>query len=202
MGWLNDHMSKFVAPVLGYQPSSPAQSYFTPEEMTVIKNLWRSAKAKAAGRPILLPGRDVWVFEVLARRENFPTVFRPDISRLTAPHVTEDYSGHFVFDTGYAGSIPRILRAEKFSLASGINQAFPKLTGSRSLVLKIENSPKYWQRGFWRPEQGIMQELSERDTFIKAAQLTIEIYKSSAPKFINSVKPVGNGHNRWQSFSW
>lgn len=187
MGWLQDHMREFVEPVLGYHPSQSA-SYYTPEELTVIKNLWRSAKSKANGRPILLPGRDVFVFEVLARREGFPTVFRPDISRLTVEHVTEDYSGHFVFDTGYAGSIPKLLNAKLFSLASGIHQAFPHLKGSRSLVLKIENSPKYWRRAFWR--DGIMQELSDPFDFSRAAQLTQEIYRSSAPRFINRRSPL------------
>jgi len=165
MNWLHHHLNSFARPVLGRIPRcSPSdRSSFSPHEFAIIKNLWRSIKAAADGKPILLPGRDVWIFEVLARRENFPTVFRPDISRLTVKHVAEDYSNHFVFDTGFIGSIPIGLKAQQFKMASsqriGIGagspfladpgtQTFPRMKGARGLALKIEGTPKYHKRGF------------------------------------------------------
>ncbi len=201
MGWLQDHMTQFVVPVLGFQPSPLASTpYFTQEELTVLKNLWRSCKAKAAGRPILLPGRDVFVFEILARREGFPTTFRPEISRLTVEYIKEDYSQHFIFDTGYAGTIPRALRCQSFSLASGINQAFPHLKGSRSLVLKIERTPKYWKRGFVL-DGVIKQDLSSVPEFIAAATITEQVYKNSAPKFNGGV-PLSNIDLHIKAHDW
>ena len=214
MGWLREHLDKFVIPVLSYEP--PAEKVLLPEEMAVVKNIWRSAKHAANGNPVLLPGRDVWLFEVLARRENFPTIFRPDISRLTAKHVKEDYSKCFILDTGYIGSIPVALGTTNFLLASGKNQVFPKLTGARSLVLKLEYLPKYWKRGFLKHEAfcsknaplpdysygrydtscdcspSITQDISTLEEFAKAAALTKAIYTDSSPAFIATPKPVGN----------
>ena len=161
--------------------------------------------------PVLLAGRDVFIFEILAQREGFPTIFRPDISTITVEHVKEDYSRCYLFDTGFVGSIPQALRCKFYSLASANSglgmgtwgrhmplkthpiQVFPRMTGSRSLALKIESMPKYWRRGFYREDKGICQELSEQEVFERAARLTICIYKDSSPKFsedrMNSFKP-------------
>lgn len=198
MGWLNEHLEQFVKPVLGYVPvtTTTRNRYLSSQEMARVKNIWRSVKSSAAGKPILLAGRDVFIFEILARRENFPTIFRPDISRLTCQHVTEDYSDCFLFDTGFAGSIPLGLRVKEFILASSLSnrlsvldkkqtQVFPKMGGSRSLALKIESLPKYWKRAFFS-EGGIKQELSDLMQFTHAAYLTIEIYRDSSSKFDNS----------------
>jgi hypothetical protein len=255
MGWLQQHLESFVKPVLGYIPTLPTSHvcFFTPEEMTVIKNVWRAVKAEVrrTGKPLLLPGRDVYIFEVLARREGFPTTFRPDISRLTVPYLQEDYSGYYLLDTGFMGSIPRALKCTSYTMTSASNaeaktwgssylrrkehqlltedtgQVFPRMKGARSLALKIERTPKYWKRGFYRKpcckcespalyynlpseflweyhvphssfchtccrelrtdhREGIFQEQSDPEEFLQAALLTIEIYTSSAPRFVNA----------------
>jgi hypothetical protein len=244
MGWLQEHLETFVKPVLGEVPalSKDDKPFFSPQEMAVIKNMWRSVKteAKRLKKPILLAGRDVFIFEILARREGVETVFRPDISRLTAMHIREDYSKHFLFDTGFMGSIPRALRCEAYTMGSAnaaeaatkgygsmylprymrksehvmlridTKQVFPRMRGARSLILKIERTPKYWRRGFYREfcrcscmdrdatgiciacglpaVGGIKQELSLPAEFTHAAKLTIQIYKDSSPSFID--KPV------------
>jgi len=83
MGWLQEHMETFVQPYLGFTPTDPLP-YFSPQELTVIKNTWRSVKQHAEGRDLLLAGRDVFIFEILARRENYPTTFMPECSRAAA----------------------------------------------------------------------------------------------------------------------
>lgn len=179
MGWLQQHLEDFVKPVLGYIPTLPKdyRPLFTPHEKAIIKNMWRAVKCAANGKPILLAGRDVYMFEVLARRENFPTTFRPDISRNTSIHIQEDYSKHYLFDTGFAGSIPRDLKCEHYTMGSSIeaspstlgitrlyarkhqillrdtHQVFPRMVGARSLILKVEYTPKYWKRAFHRSER-------------------------------------------------
>ncbi len=80
MNWLEDHIENYVKPVVGEFDETPL-GFFKPEELTVIKNAWRSIKQNAktssngstGQRQILLPGRDVYIFEILARRENYPT---------------------------------------------------------------------------------------------------------------------------------
>ena len=210
-GWLEGHLQGFVKPYLGLIPEMKGcVNPFTPHEMSVIKNLWRSVKRESNGLPVLLAGRDVFIFEILARREDFPTIFRPDISRLTVEHVKEDYSKHYLFDTGFEGSIPRLLRCKFFNLASANSgmglgtwgrhrpltvrpiQSFPRMQGSRSLALKIEGTPKYWRRGFIKYDSPIggfnmdcriAQDPTDAIEFLAAARLTIAIYKDSSPKF-------------------
>lgn len=169
MGWLDEHLENFVAPELDYVPTKPLD-YFRPEELTVIKNSWRSVKKAARGRPILLPGRDVFIWEILAQREKYPTLFMPEVSRLTVKHIEiPNLNDYFLFDTGFAGSIPRGLgmNKEAFKLLSFTNngggmwaslygkddtrtQVFPRLSFSRGLALKIELTPKYWNTGRMR----------------------------------------------------
>lgn len=208
MSWLRDHLENFVKPVLGYIPEPQTHSagsrFFSPQEMAVIKNMWRSVKRQAAGRPILLAGRDVWIFNILARRERFPVIFRPDISRLSVESVKEDYREHFLFDTGFAGSIPTLLHCDSYAMASDArnmmftskgrvfgrdttSQVFPTHKGSRSLALKIEQTPKYWKRAFVRNGE-IGQELSSPVEFDNAARLTIDIYKDSSPSFATTAE--------------
>lgn len=214
MGWLQEHLDGFVQPRLGYIPKKI--DFFTPEELTVIKNIWRAAKVQAASRSMLLAGRDAFVFEILARREGFPTAFRPDISRAVVSLVpTGQYEHHFLLDTGFAGSIPRGLGIDNFGMASAMKatagkyQIFPHLSHARALALKIEAMPKYWQSGqyrtilkedgiYYRKETEIYQEFSEPQEFDRAAAVTIGIYTSSTPKFIEERRPIKV--NQWQDF--
>jgi hypothetical protein len=88
--WLDEHLETFVRPYLGYIPNlkdKPSKKsghadwseILTNEAFYLLYLAWQEAKSRAAGRPILLPGRDVWLLEVIARCEggNYPTVFRP-----------------------------------------------------------------------------------------------------------------------------
>ena len=199
MSWLTMHIDEFVSPVLGEDFVPQRLNYFEPEEMTVIKNAWRSIKKKANRKQILLAGRDVFIFEILARREGYPTVFLPECSRMTVRKMAEELGPRiqdcFLFDTGFAGSIPTALKSRRFSMMSHIRrgegsvQVFPRLSFSRGLVLKIEKTPKYWKTG--HIEEGrVVQSFSDPQEFYSAACLTVEVYKNSSPKFINQHQPI------------
>ena len=206
-GWLADHLEQFVVPYLGFDPRDhkAISRHFTPAEMAILKASWRSAKKAASGHTIGLFGRDVWVYEVLARRENYPTDFRPECSRQTAHLLRSDPRPlpKFLLDTGFVGSIPRalgiknytMLSAEReciwgiwskseFSITPSVNrQVFPSLRGARSLALKVEATPKYWTPAYNR--YGVIeQELSLKAEFERAAALTIEVYKDSSPRHV------------------
>lgn len=199
--WLTNHLETFVKPQLGFVPAKV--NYFTDIELTLMKNLWRSAKTAAGSRPILLTGRDTFVFEVLAQREHFPTVFRPDISRATVHLIPQGtYEDFYLFDTGFVGSIANKLKMPHFGLASATQtisrqrQVFPHLTGARSLALKIEGTPKYWnvaqfiQGTFADNRDTIVQPFSDELTFARAAGVTIQVYTNSASKFLNVRRPL------------
>jgi hypothetical protein len=198
MSWLKQHLADFVYPVIGEQEITPL-GYFTKSELTVIKNAWRAMKRFAAGSPILLPGRDVFVFEILARRENYPTLFMPQISRKTVVFYSEtmkDLGRFCLLDTGFAGTIPRALHTPRFKLMS-YNQPhsdihlFPRLTLSRPIAVKIERTPKYWQTAYvnydaYSPthEREVKQPIALQDEFLRAARLTVEVFTNSSPRFI------------------
>jgi len=194
MGWLQEHMENFVKPYIGFIPQD-AYPYFSAEELTVIKNAWRSAKAACGEKKMLLAGRDVFIFEILARREGYPTIFIPECSRSAVRAINlENKEELFLFDTGFVGTIPKVLGLQRFSLLSysankfdQTKQIFPHLTMSRHLALKIESSPKYWETG--RAQDGrVIQNFSQKGEFENAARLTLAIYTNSAPKFINKRK--------------
>jgi hypothetical protein len=199
MSWLTMHLEEFVKPVLGDDFSDEPLGYFTLEEMTVIKNVWRSMKKKAGRKQIFLPGRDVFIFEILARREGYPTVFMPECSRQTVEVMAKELGpvarDCHLFDTGFLGSIPMALRSKRFNMMSYTTrestvQVFPRLTFSRGLALKIEKTPKYWSSGRLDAENNVVQDQSDIFEFARAARLTIEVYKNSSPKFIKKNKPI------------
>jgi len=198
------HINEVIRPVLGENFSEEPLGYFTPEEMTVIKNAWRSIKKKADRKQILLPGRDVFIFEILARREGYPTIFVPECSRQTVDALAEklgpSITDCYLFDTGFAGTIPRALKTKRFNMLShhqmgGNVQVFPRLSFSRGLALKVEKTPKYWTSGRIDAEDNVVQDQSDIFEFARAARLTIEIYRNSSPKFIEKHKPISA--RRW-----
>lgn len=199
ISWLSEHLERFVVPFLGFAPIPNAAhaKTFTADEMTVLKNVWRSSKRAADGRPITLLGRDVFIFETLARREGYPTRFLPQVSRLTALNFRFDQNT-YTLDTGFVGNIPRDTGIKFFSLVSAdsfvkSHQVFPHLTGSRRLALKIEITPKYWKRAYIDPVTGdTRQEYSDREEFARAAILTSEIYKDSSSSFVPRHQPIGD----------
>lgn len=161
---------------------------------------------------MVLPGRDVFIFEILAQREKYPTLFLPQCSRASVSWFKGKIpSDCFIFDTGFVGSIPENLGIGNFKLASysgnkmfnsalpswllketkqDNKQVFPRLTMSRGLALKIESTPKYWETGRLQDGQ-LVQNYSNNSEFGRAANLTIEIYKDSSPSFINKRQPLG-----------
>jgi hypothetical protein len=195
MGWLEQHLQTFVAKHLGFVPESEGPHFFTPEELSVIKSWWRSAKACAKGKKILLAGRDVFVFEILARRENYPTLFLPECSRASVKSITLPDGDLFLLDTGFAGSIPAALHVKNFRLLSYAMpqqvevQVFPRLTMSRHLALRIETIPKYWKTAHL-VDGKIHQEFSELRELLMAAMLTMQVYRNSAPRFMDGPKPL------------
>jgi len=121
--WLDQHLEEFVRPRLGkipnVDPTIQSIETFSGVKLKALFACWQQAKKRSQGRSILLPGRDVYLFEVLARVENYPTEFREDLSSSTVslPElVKKDYSKHYVVDTGYAGSTPKALKAEHWDL--------------------------------------------------------------------------------------
>lgn len=199
MSWLETHLEEFVRPVVPNFEAAPL-GYFLPQEITIMKNAWRAVKKNAKGRTIFLPGRDVWVFEVLARREGYPTLFMPECSRLTVNQVLRNHGlfrNVYLFDTGFVGSIPNGLKVKNFGLMSYSNrsenvgvQVFPRLTLSRGLALRIESTPKYWTSGRLDTDNKIIQDTTDEFEFARAARVTVEIYKSSSPKFVKDHKPL------------
>jgi len=205
--WLQQHFSSFVYPRLGVSKATLAIAseafpapYFTPAEMTAIKEVWRATLCAARGRRIILAGRDVWLFEVLARRSGSKTVFLPALSRNTVGHsswrslIKRD---DFLFDTGFSGTIPQKLQLHNkawrlLSANSRSQYILPNLLNNRDLALKIERTPKYWRSaclrnkysdGYNKPAiQIIQQDLSDLGEFLNAAQLTQQLYLDSSPR--------------------
>ena len=200
MGWLADHQRDFVEPIKATLSTTGRVSFFgssiESQDMSLIKNAWRSAKKLSKGKTILLMGRDVWPFEVLARREGFPTIFDPRCSRQTCYH--SDYqiynkAKHVLLDTGFEGTIARVLHIDCILLSANQlsavahTQVFPKMKGARSLALRLEALPKYWDSGRIVDGSGaIKQDYSPLCEFVNAAKMTEMIYKDSSPRFIET----------------
>jgi len=195
------------ARVRTYDPADVAHS--------IIKSSWRSLKQIADGRTIILPGRDVWPWEILARKEGYPTVYDPRISRLFSGHhdlLREavdawgvDLRKCLMFDTGWNGSIPaafrnalgitfdyKMLSAEENSYHNrdqGWTQLFPNHKGARGKVLCIEYFPKYHKSGTGRMtaagKSEAVQYLADPLEFVKAAALTIWVWHHQSPRFVN-----------------
>lgn len=164
--WIDEHLETFVKPRLGYIPNKDAttrqQLSFNPTQLAGLHALWIQAKRKAAGRTILLPGRDVFLFEILARMEGWDTIFRPDISSCTYnyfyniyPEMKAKFKETLCVDTGYRGSVPIGLGIANFLLISASScspqdkpkrQIFPNCIAGPCVSLSgvLEGTPKYW----------------------------------------------------------
>ena len=121
--WLDQHLEEFVRPQLGEIPEVDPKNVwiqrFTPNYLKALRATWDQAKRRSRGLPILLPGRDVFLLEILARMEQYPTEYRQDISSIVAQYsrlVGKNYSNHYVVDTGYSGSVPKRLKAARWDL--------------------------------------------------------------------------------------
>lgn len=207
--WLSVHLETFVQPYLEFIPEE-GYNPLSSTEMAVIKNIWRSIKkrAKIENKTIVLPGRDVFIFEILARRENVPTIFIPECSRQTVNHIKLPIKKEdaLVLDTGFMGTIPIGLQVKSFEMISverrrlkvEETQVFPRLTLARNLALKIESTPKYWESGRLTitnigERSQIVQPLSKKEEFERAAKFTIVVYKDSSPKWIEGKSVLKKG---------
>ena len=169
---------------------------------TIVKNSLKSLRRilKKPGRRLLLPGRDVWLWSVLAHKMNIPHMFDARISRLVArDHVVlkEIADGWrltqntIVFDTGFAGSIynhicqatgKKPINLMLSTLRSG-EQLWPTHKGARGKALTIEKLPKYQKTGTLRDGRAT-QWLANLEEYIQAAILTIWFWYHESPAWI------------------
>lgn len=199
--WLDEHLETFVRPNLGRIPNIDLKDYdlieFTPQRIRALVAFWDQAKKRCGDKPMLLAGRDVYLLEVIARMEGYPTTFRSDISAITAAHIKEDYTKHYLVDTGFKGSVPLAMKMEHWDLMRYYpiykaqhgaelerHQLFPRARFRESSPIcyipgLLERCSKYWDRAQWK--DGIQQNIQLPtdkwgDQFPRAAGLTQYIF--------------------------
>jgi hypothetical protein len=169
-----------------------------------MRRLKRKMRRKGS---LLLPGRDVWCWEVMARKLSVSSTFDPRVSRTVARSAPalrvciddwkiKSWDDVLFFDTGFSGTIPKaIARAEQLEqinmllLSSGdvSKQIFRTHTGSRAKALAFEYLTKYFVSGTHR--DGVpYQELAPLDEFIKTALLTIWLWHHISPTRLPSYR--------------
>jgi len=169
-----------------------------------MRRLKRKMRRKGS---LLLPGRDVWCWEVLARKLSVASTFDSRVSRSVAYNnkalrsciddwKIKTWDDVLFFDTGFSGTIPKaIARAEKLEginmllLSSGDHskQIFRTHTGSREKALAFEYLAKYFVSGTHR--DGVpYQELATLDEFINASLLTIWLWYHVSPTRLPSYR--------------
>lgn len=192
--WLDHHIKTFIKPNITEMPdvkTCPGDSY-TPQLRNdlytkALMELWEAAVKKAEGKTILLPGRDVWLFEVLARLRGDKTIFRGDISSGTYTHVAKNdpdkevLAACYGVDSGLSGSVPRGLKCVDFGLvyhsAGGAPKALmpydPYRHGCYSI---LEGGSKYWTRGALE-----IKVVDDKDTFniIQKIDVGSQAFKSA-----------------------
>jgi len=162
-----------------------------------MRRLKRQMRRKGS---LLLPGRDVWCWEVLAQKLTVQSTFDSRVSRSVARNPKaiktcietwqiKDWSDVLFFDTGFSGTIPRaIAHAEGLeeinmlllSSYDSSKQIFRTHTGSRRKALAFEYLAKYFLSGTHRDGEPY-QELSTLDEFIKSSLLTIWLWHHVSP---------------------
>jgi len=176
---------------------------------SIMKNSFKALAKRCDGQTIIFPGRDVWAWEVFARKNNFAAIYDPRISRDVAADadvlrkIVKEWGvtleGSVVFDAGYEGSVWKAFCA----IANGpvINvmlstkledkdstgrkrscQVFPMHRGARAKALTHERLPKYFSRGAVKDGKPV-QWLSDLDEFIRAAAYTIWLWHYQSPNF-------------------
>jgi len=178
--------------------------------------VWNSLRAlkkhhRRLGGTMILPGRDVWPWEVISRRQHLKTIYDGRVSRDVArrrdvlrPVVDEwkipdpEWEKSLVFDTGWNGSIHKHLCAAtdkkpaSFMLSAETHvremQLFPGHTGSRAKAIAIEHFPKYFDRATIPDGKTIVQEFESFEEFVKTALLTIWLWHGVSPRKIAALK--------------
>lgn len=179
------------------------------------KSAMRALMQIAAGRMLIFPGRDVWIFHVLARKFRYQSLYDPRISRYVAANKAAlrdavvswgiiDFEETFVFDTGFAGSIANAMRRvigpqfkdlmlsthrkrEEDGYPSSL-QIFPNHKGARAKALDIEYLPKYFRTGTVEGGNAV-QYYSDLPTFLKAVAMTIWWWHARSPRFVTRPEP-------------
>jgi len=175
---------------------------------SMLCNSMRRLKRQMRKRgSLLLPGRDVWCWEVMAQKLTVRSTFDSRVSRSVARNnkalrtcidawQVKDWTDVLFFDTGFSGSIPRaIAKAEGLdeinmlllSSADTSKQIFRTHTGSRKKALAFEYLAKYFLSGTHRAGDPY-QELSSLDEFIKASLLTIWLWHHVSPTRLPSYR--------------
>lgn len=208
MNWLDHHLKTFVKPRLGFIPKVDPDVYcikqFTPPHLLALKTVWDEAKKQAGSRYILLAGRDVFLFEILARIEGSYTIYRPDISSNSVVTIAKNERGTFercfLLDTGNKGTVPIALGIKDFKLIyySGspisAHQLFPKIISGPiyNLYTLLEGCPKYHTQAKVNIKGKVVQFLENDKVFAEAAMLTQHVARffiEKQPKVIS----VGRG---------
>lgn len=164
--WLEEHVETFVRPYIpvpDVYKDIKTFNYWKDEYFKALIELWQAAKIKSKGRMIFLPGRDTFLFEVLARLDNYPTIFRSEMSGSVAAAYQELKIKHpwndcYMLDSGYSGSIAKRLDIKEWALVSfagridrskQLGQIIPEDLSGRysSMASYLEGTPKYWNRG-------------------------------------------------------
>jgi len=175
---------------------------------SMLCNSMRRLKRKMQRKgSLLLPGRDVWAWEVMARKLSVNSTFDPRVSRSVANNQKalrvcidewqiKDWSDVLFFDTGFSGTIPKaIANAEKLPQINCLllsshdpsRQIFRTHTGSRAKALAFEYLAKYFVSGTHR-DGAPYQELNLLDDFIKAALLTTWLWYHVSPTRLPSYR--------------
>ena len=161
------------------------------------------------GAVLVLPGRDVWPWEVIARQRRLSSIYDSRVSRTVSSHrpalikvidqwKLPDLNKSLVFDTGFNGSIHRDIcvatnkKPESLMLSAYDHnqQIFKGHTASRAKALAIEYFPKYFQRATVHGDEAY-QALALLEEFIKTALLTIWLWYHVSPAHIESAKEAG-----------
>lgn len=212
--WLDQHIEEFIKPnyggiipeppkVVGQHSGNsywPLTTKFLDSEVDYFYRVLDALRKRAEqlSKPVLFPGRDMWELEILCRLEGFPTTFRPELSSVVSHHMgeVEDFTGYFVLDNGFRGTVPKNLKANDWALIKqwpvGSKGETPQqLIQDQALrddnaAHKMESTPKYWTPGKpkydsqskvikpWTLDFGIVK---DPNCFAAAALHTMELAK-------------------------
>ena len=162
-----------------------------------VKELKLRTKKKSVA---IYPGRDVWCWEVMSKRQGMPSLYDPKVSRSIAtnehaikkviePWQITDWEKTVLFDTGHEGTVPRAIGKAAgiqkmlvimLSAVRNEEQIFRTHAKSRKKALACEYLAKYQKRASVR-DNAPYQELADLEEFIKAALLTIWLWYHISP---------------------
>lgn len=180
---------------------------FIKSSLRGLKNL-----SDESGISLVLTGRDMWPWEVLARKMGIATIYDPRISRNVAGSQgalyeavcswgLHDLNRSVIFDTGFAGTIWRAIcqvtgdkpKNIMVSATDSMAQQWKNMNKScaRQVAFCVEDTPKYHRSGkvtnpYENPKP--YQTLGDRKVFIDTIALTIWMWYYQSPSVILSDK--------------